>query len=104
MALITGIDGLELLTTPANANQEITSLSSSDENVVRVIETTSNGITTYELRPMSEGTAIITATLDTDGIETTATTTVNVVAQSSSGSGSGSDSGSDDSNEDENGG
>ena len=104
MALITGIDGLELLTTPANANQEITSLSSSNENVVRVIETTSNGITTYELRPMSEGTAIITATLDTDGIETTATTTVNVVAQSSSGSGSGSDSGSDDSNEDENGG
>ena len=75
MALITGIDGLELQTTPSYANQEVTSLESSNEDVVEVISTASNGVATYRLVPKREGTAIITATLG-DDITTSTTVTV----------------------------
>lgn len=75
MALITGIDGLELQTTPSYANQEVTSLESSNEDVVEVISTASNGVATYRLVPKREGTATITATLG-DDITTSTTITV----------------------------
>ena len=63
MALITGINGLDILTTPSYANQEVESLVSSAPGVVEVISTTVDGITSYQLVPRSTGTAVITATL-----------------------------------------